>query len=334
MKTNHLYICLFFIIISGCNDKKETEIPINTHNRTIIVYLGRDNSDLHQEWEDKKEAMISGWNGNNGNLIIFEDLKDHGASMSEVRKNNGTIHITELEISDIGDNSADPEVFSSVIKKIITLYPADSYGLIVFFHGTGWLPKGTFESPRSIIKDNESEMEISDFASALPDNLKLDFIIFEACLMAGIEVVYELRDKADYILASAAEIVSPGFKSIYKNYMDHLFLPNADLYRFSAEAFDYFNTQTGSWQSGTLSLIRTSDIYEMGQWLKNNINREKIGSVDIDDIQQFDRRASNHLYYDFEDFFSRILTEGARKEILHSFLDKCIEYKASTPYFF
>ena len=34
-------------------------------------------------------------------------------------------------------------------------------------------------------------MEITDFAMALPDHL-FEFIIFEACNMAGIEVAYEL----------------------------------------------------------------------------------------------------------------------------------------------
>lgn len=34
---------------------------------------------------------------------------------------------------------------------------------------------------------------------ALPDHL-FEFIIFEACNMAGIEVAYELRNKAAYIM--------------------------------------------------------------------------------------------------------------------------------------
>ena len=47
-------------------------------------------------------------------------------------------------------------------------------------------------------------MEITDFAMALPDHL-FEFIIFEACNMAGIEVAYELRNKAAYIMASSAQ---------------------------------------------------------------------------------------------------------------------------------
>ena len=51
-------------------------------------------------------------------------------------------------------------------------------------------------------------MEITDFAMALADHL-FEFIIFEACYIAGIEVAYELRNKAPYIMSSDAPVVSP-----------------------------------------------------------------------------------------------------------------------------
>ena len=87
-----------------------------------------------------------------------------------------------------------------VINDVTRLYPAKSYGLIVFSHGSGWLPPHTLvNGSRSIIIDNDNEMEITDFAMALPDHL-FEFIIFEACNMAGIEVAYELRNKAAYIM--------------------------------------------------------------------------------------------------------------------------------------
>ncbi len=71
-------------------------------------------------------------------------------------------------------------------------------------------------------------MEISDFAAALGD-CHFDFIVFEACFMAGVEVAWELREKTDYVVASAAEILSPGFTDIYGELRDCLFLPQPDL---------------------------------------------------------------------------------------------------------
>ena len=37
------------------------------------------------------------------------------------------------------------------------------------------------------------EIEIEDFAKALP--MKMEYILFDACLMGGVEVAYEIREK-------------------------------------------------------------------------------------------------------------------------------------------
>ena len=66
------------------------------------------------------------------------------------------------------ENSASPQVLKRVINDVTRLYPAKSYGLIVFSHGSGWLPPHTLvNGSRSIIIDNDNEMEITDFAMAL-----------------------------------------------------------------------------------------------------------------------------------------------------------------------
>ena len=38
-----------------------------------------------------------------------------------------------------------------------------------------------------------------------------DYILFDACLMSQVEVAYELRDTADYLILSPAEVMSAGF---------------------------------------------------------------------------------------------------------------------------
>lgn len=65
-------------------------------------------------------------------------------------------------------NSASPKVFRQVLEEIIGNYPAASYGLIVLSHASGWLPSGTLASPRTIINDGEKDMELWDFAEAIP----------------------------------------------------------------------------------------------------------------------------------------------------------------------
>ena len=75
-------------------------------------------------------------------------------------------------------------------------------------HGSGWTPKAEVKS----IGGNDvtkSEMNIPDLAAAIP--FPLEFILFDACLMNNIEVVYELKDVTNYIIAATLQIHSSIF---------------------------------------------------------------------------------------------------------------------------
>lgn len=299
-------------------------------NRVILIYLGGDNS-LSDEVYEKTEAIRQGWNKNiEGKLLIYSDPSDASPQLIEIctcREGNPikeVIHTYEEE------NSADSKVFNRVIKEVKTMYPAPSYGLILFSHASGWLPQETLKSPKSVLMDNKQEMDLANFVNAIPDN-SFDFIIFEACFMSGIEVAYELKDKTDYILASSAEIVSPGFTGIYKqSAISYLYESPINLKGFAQSAFNYFNSQSGFLNSATLSIIKTSELDALANTVKKSydINR----TVDLNAIQHFDRY-SYHLFFDFEDYFSSYLQTDIQKQELSKAINSCIIYKAATPAF-
>jgi len=177
--------------------------------------------------------------------------------------------------------------------------------------------------------DEESEMELVEFAAALPDKL-FDFIILETCFSAGIELAYELKDKADYILGSSAEIVSPGFRPIYSGYMNYLFTKETGLAGFAEQAFEWVSSQSGIYQSGTLSLIRTSALPALATWLSSHISETDL-SDQLEDIQHFDRY-TYRLFFDLEDYYSRLVDENDR-ETLSRLIADCLIYKAATSSF-
>lgn len=100
---------------------------------------------------------------------------------------------------------------------------------------------------------------------ALPDHL-FEFIIFEACNMAGIEVAYELRNKAAYIMASSAPVVSPGFTPIYAGSISCLLEEAADLQRFAENYFHYWNLMEGDKRSATISIIKNCWIIKFSEF--------------------------------------------------------------------
>ncbi|WP_455641282.1 clostripain-related cysteine peptidase [Parabacteroides sp.] len=321
----YLIITILGIILLPACSKETAEKESFT--RTILVYLGRDNN-LYGSSDDKIESMLKGWNGQNGNLVFYEDKKGSSPCLMEAYREKGINKTRILETYE-EENSASPEVFSRVVKLVQSRFPSDSYGLIVFSHASGWLPESTLTSPRSVIIDGKAEMDLKDFANSIPDN-SFQFIIFEACFMAGIEVAYELKDKTDYIVSSSAEILSPGFRPVYAETMNKLFSKVHDLQSFIEKVHEYFETQSGASQSSTLSLIKTAGLPELKDWVRKNMSTPI--SIDPEEIQHFDRY-TYHLFFDFEDYFSHATDDRYQKEELNRLLDACIIYKASTPTF-
>lgn len=319
-------IAAISVLFTSCVDDEDAP-PTNT---VVLVYMGGDNS-LSAETYEKIEALRQGWNKNlKGKLVVYSDPSDAAPQLIEICTCKSGNPITDIIKTYEEENSAASEVFSRVISEVKSLYPAPSYGLILFSHASGWLPERTLKNPKSVLTDGEDEMSLIHLASAMPDNC-FDYIIFEACFMSGIEVAYELKNKTNYILASSAEIVSPGFTNIYSQTIKHLYESPANLKEFAQSAFSHFDAQTGFSRSATLSLIRTSELNDLSKWVKNNCDLNK--ETDIKNIQHFDRYTTHRLFFDFEDYYSSIIDTDVQKKELTSLLNACVVYKAATPSF-
>lgn len=327
MKSKTIVLSLFchcFLFVSCVFDGLGDE-PREKTERTVLVYLGRDNSSLSASNEDRRSTIMEGWNGKGGNLVIYQDLPE-GVKL-EVIYREGNKNLSKIIYEKEQENSANAAVFQRVIEETVAECPAESYGLIVFSHGSGWLPDSTLNYPRSIIEDNRIQMGLPDFADAIPDK-QFKFIVLEACLMGGIEVAYELKDKTDYILASPAEILFPGFRDVYSTSLNYLFLPEPNLESFANDAFEELKKQ--SFSSVTLSLIRTSTLHELADWVRKNATDVEYPS--IEGIQVFDRKY-NHLFFDFEQHFSRLTDSADARAELSGLLKNCLISKYHTPSF-
>lgn len=291
------------LLLCSCIDDEYEGPDPDLPARTVLAYMAGDNN-LSGETAQKIEAMRWGWGWTGSKLLVYEDRKDEGARLLRIRGGCAVTPTPYIEtVREYGvENSASAGTFGRVLREVMTEYPADSYGLVFFSHASGWLPAGSLQNPtRSLGWDDgypqgersHTEMEIADFAAAIPDGA-LDFIVFETCLTAGVEVAYELRGKADYMLASSAEIVSPGFTPVYPTALRLLFDTSKSveqsLVAFGEAYMNHVNTLTGDYRSATLGVV---DIREMS--LLAVRMREMLSSgaddafSDITGLQHFDR---------------------------------------------
>ena len=292
------------LLCGACIGERYEGPDPNLPTRTILVWLAGDNN-LSDEAARKVEALRQGWTYTGNKCLIYRDSPD-GAQLLRLRGGCPATPTPYVEtVREYGaQNSASAETFGRVLRDVAAEYPADSYGLLFFSHASGWLPPGTLHQPaggtRSLGVDGgggkRAEMEIADFAAAVPDGM-FDFIVFETCLTAGAEVAYELRGKAGYMLASSAEIVSPGFTPVYPSALRLLCNTAVDvptaLTAFGEAYMDYvLKNYTGSRCSATLSLVDLREISLLAVRMCEALSGYSAETPGLSRLQHFDRPGS------------------------------------------
>lgn len=325
-----LTLCLL-ILVTGC--QKEDIVCTKSSSLTLIVYMGGDNN-LSSEVVEKISAIQSFSRSNDAirsgkvNILIYRDVLNQPSQLYKCSYGSTTATLVATYSQ---ENSASASVFGRVLEDCRQVAPADSYGLLVFSHASGWLPEGTLNNPnrydtRSVIVDGTSEMDIKDFAAAIPDRM-FDYIVFEACFMSGVEVAYELKDKTNYIMASAAEMLSPGFTNIYSDILTRLtsdsdtetsLIGAGDVY------FNHFDNKIGVERSATISVIKTSGLDDLARQVK--MLRPYKVNIDASQVQHFDRNNNlYHLFFDLEDYIFKTTSESLTRTI-----ENVVVYKRAT----
>lgn len=175
------------------------------------------------------------------------------------------------------------------------------------------------------------EMDLWDVASAIP--MHLSYILFDACLMGGVETAYELKDVCDVIGFSQAEVLATGFD--YSTITKYLLKDDSnDPKHVCSDYYDYYAAQTGTSQSATISMIDCSKLDNLASVCKGIFStyRDAILKVDPSTVQGF-FRFNKHWFYDLEDIAEKSGVSDADLAKLKTAIDDCIVYKATTASF-
>lgn len=210
-------------------NKTETEVEENQDSIkekkwTLIVYMAADNN--------LESACIENLNEMEAALIPEEvsilALVDRSVKFDSSNENwtdtrlyeikhdedelNKTICSKQISCPNLGLiagentelNMSDENVLGNLITFSKKKYTAKNYGLIIWGHGTGYGNATNNENCRAVAVDDESEscMEITKFHNAVKNSMeddKINFIAFDTCFGAELEIAYELKDCAQYL---------------------------------------------------------------------------------------------------------------------------------------
>ncbi|MCR5520237.1 MAG: hypothetical protein K6F21_07885 [Bacteroidales bacterium] len=281
-------------------------------------------------------------------------------------KDYGKLRCDTLYTIDKSRYATDPAVFKEVLLKVQELYPNSNYSLIFSSHATGWLPAGRYNQSNIIefsrrnaapsaplflynMDENEPkvksigaeaeridgtlysrEMDLKDMAASIP--IHLDYILFDACLMGGIEVAYELKDVTDKVAFSQAEVLARGFD--YSD-MKSLINDNPSIEDFCKAFYDYYNAQQNSERSATISVISTAGLEALADYSKELFGkyRSSVSALNTRSGVQKYYRGDKHWFFDFEDVLVKAGISDEEKASLDRLLEGCVTYKAATPEF-
>jgi hypothetical protein len=316
-------LCIAFFF-QNCKKEHEPSGAV-FRGRTVLIYMAA-NNDLAADAVRSFDAMRAGAINFQGNLLVL--LKTKPSVSYLIRINSSSKSIDTLKVY-YGYNTSDPKFLSKVIDDSKTVAPSNSYGLVLWSHGTSWAPARN-PIPNAIGYDEGSEMDIKAFKNALHGNL--DFILFDACSMASIEVIYELRNKANYILASPSEILSSSYP--YQSIVPLLFGGPDDLRRAGEKFIQCYDTLSGQYASATVSLIDTKELNNLAVFIKELLSK-KLPARDFHrkDLQKLNFDIGSAVdAFDFLDFFDKNYSKEDFHQIKNQ-LEKTIIYKDHTSAF-
>jgi len=174
---------------------------------TVAVYWDADNN-----LESITDAMVGLWldsltDRTDVAMSIYIDRLYGPANVSTVTEDGWTEALALGEV-----NSSDPDTLSSFIEFTVTepTLAAENYILILQDHGLGYL--GTLCDESEPVK---AWMSIDGIRSAMLDAAdstgeKVDIVALDACCMSTVEVAYELRDTASYLVSSELTVPFDG----------------------------------------------------------------------------------------------------------------------------
>ncbi len=263
---------------------------------SFLVYMSADNNLEAAAIEDMLEMESSNLDTNVYSVFVLMDRSPSydtsdsnwtGGKLFQLktgrREESKSFISEELECKDLnlkpGESTeldmASSYVLSNCLEFIRREYPAENYGFVMWGHGTGWRSGGADIDPvnndASVFKgfafdeSSGSYMTLGQVREGLEKGLggiKLEFLGFDTCFGACVELMYELRNCSSYAVGSEGLLMASGWN--YKS------------------LFNAFNTSQ-SCNGRSLSLITLN---EFKKWYES-ANGASIAAVNMDSMEDY-----------------------------------------------
>ena len=335
LKKYALSIVLLGLVFTSCRKDDVPTIEKENRNTVLMVLIG-DNSlsgYLNQDMDNVVNNMDPAYLKDN-TFLIYIDTHQNGnrpatPQLLEIIPDADGKSTTQVLIDFPEQNSADTAVLAYLFDIMRQDYPADQYGLIMGSHADAWLPSDANFNSRAIGQDGNNWIEMDELAEVIPSDF-FEYIIFDACFMASVEVSYALRDKTEYILGAPTEMWANGFP--YEQFGPCFVGKNIDYNTFCDALYNKYVNGDGM----TISLIRTTRMNDLTRLARQVLygKEAQILANGTTGLQKFGRSGTvkkyGDMFFDLGDFIKKYASVAQYQEF-EALMAQIVPYYRYTP---
>ncbi len=257
---------------------------------TFMVYLDGDNN-LEESGIDDFLEMSSAGSNSDVNIVVqmdripgFDNRYGDWTDTKRFLVTSGMTPDSANAVEDLGEaNMGDGATLTDFIDWASTNYPADNYALVLWNHGGGWRDRLNKKLTKAICWDDTDGgdcLYVKEMHNAINTaSTDMTLLGMDACLMAMIEVAYEIRDTGISVLVTS-EKTEPGAGWPYNTVMEDLLAsPTMTAAEFGTAIVDrYYESYGNDETQSAIDIAQISNLASAVNLLSNTI----ISSWDTD----------------------------------------------------
>lgn len=353
-----LMLLLTATLAVACGKDDGPEVP-RTAEQTLLMYFpwsGNLTDAFANNIQDMKEAIGPGIPSGCRILVFFMENTASGRLFELVHKGG---EVQEKELAAYKDPAVTTaEGIAAILGDAVRLAPARRYGMTIGSHGMAWIPadagRGAEDGRRYGLRPEREyweqtdgaghpltrwfggtadawKTEIATLRTAIEAaGIHLEFILFDDCYMASVEVAYELRRVADHLIASTCEVMYHGFP--YDRMGSHL-LGAVDYEAVCDEFHDFYSSY--EFPYGTISVTNCNELEALAAVMKRINDVSDAGAVDPAELQALDGYTPTR-FFDLGDYVRHLCSDEALYSTFAEQLERCVpaSCRRHTPCYF
>lgn len=340
---------------SPSSSVKEREIsPESLRDHVFIMYLAGVNNltgDMANNISELCQGELPGRHDRNA-VVIISQLSEETFKWDSLTPVNVIHAYEEYEEHSLdtvktlapGTSLVRKDDMKEALCEVRRLFPSKKYTILFSSHATGWIPKEynhdenkmlwmKHQKRESILAQYQNDLyhreewnlDADEFRDALP--MHFETIIFDCCLMGGVETTYSMREKCDYIIACPTEVLSIGFA--YDCLAKRVLMTEDGKSDLKGICDDFAAKTT----SMTIAIYDCSKMDALADTCAKIFPKysDRILNVNPNDVQAYNNSYSYH--YDFRDILAKLGISEEEMMKVNDVLKELIPYKLATKTF-